>query len=170
MRTFEKKSEMNSLITPNVVQKKLLSLMYPSMDVDLLMEVIEATPNPEIATQIMCGLYAEPVIVKDKLYEGIARTLVSYNKWNDTVEYSYQRETTVSAYFPKEVDKKDITLDNYKELACHYDTKDCYSYSIKTGKFETRTDNITLNRWNKYEDNNFELSSTLPKHIEDVFC
>ncbi len=144
----------------NNVEKKLIELTFPTVNVDSLMEIIVATPNTRVATEILCGIYVEPVFIQDKLTsEGTARTFMSYDKWTEQIQYKYLQEQTVYCYFPETVDKNTITRDNYKSLSCEYTVKiDTYRYGVKTGVMETRTDWCSVKDWNKLKDNNFELS------------
>ena len=144
----------------NNVEKKLIELTFPTVNIDSIMEIIVATPNARVATEILCGIYIEPVFVKDKLSpNGVARTFMSYDKWNDQVQYSYLQEKTEHRYFPKSVDKSTITLENFEELCCSYNGDKTYGHSISTGVMETRTDWCSVKDWDKLKDNKFELSA-----------
>ena len=37
----------------NKIMQKLLELTYPTLNVEGLMEIVNATPNPEIATEML---------------------------------------------------------------------------------------------------------------------
>ncbi len=143
----------------NNVEKKLIELTFPTVNVDSLMEIIVATPNATVATEILCGIYVEPVFVKDKISSsGVARTFVLYDKWLDQIQYSYLDEVPVYCYFPETVDKNTITRDNYKSLECDYNVSKAYRYGVKTGKLEERTNWCSIKDWEGLKDNNFELS------------
>ena len=140
------------------LERKLLELSFPNVNVDSLMEVIVATPNPRVATEILCGVYTDPVVSKEKISrEGTARTFVLYDKWLDQINYSYLQEQTVHEYFPNSVDRESITLDNYKSLKCDY-ASNTYRFGVKTGIMEKRGDWTSVADWNKLQDNKFELS------------
>jgi hypothetical protein len=143
----------------NNVERKLIELTFPTVNVDNIMEIIVATSNPRVATEILCGIYVEPEFVKDKLTsEGTARTFMSYDKWTEQIQYSYLNEVTDYCYFPDTVDKNTITRNNYKSLKCGYSDNASYRYGVKTGVMETRTDWCSVRDWNRLKDNNFELS------------
>jgi hypothetical protein len=143
----------------NNLERKLIELTFPTVNVDSLMEIIVATPNPTVATEILCGVYVEPEFVKDKLTsEGTARTFVLYDKWNEQIKYSYLSELVGYCYFPETVDKSTITSENYESLQCDYGISGAYRYGVKTGKMEERTDWCSVRDWNRLKDNNFELS------------
>jgi hypothetical protein len=142
----------------NNLERKLIELTFPTVNVDSLMEIIVATPNATVATEILCGIYVEPVFIQDKLSpNGVARTFMSYDKWNEQVQYSYLQEEVKLEYFPKSIDKDTITVENYKSLACGYND-DAVRHAVKTGVMETRTDWCSVRDWNRLKDNNFELS------------
>lgn len=144
----------------NNLERKLIELTFPTVNIDSLMEVIVATPNSRVATEILCSVYVEPVFVKDKLTsEGTMRTFMSYDKWTEQIQYTYLNEITDYCYFPETVDKNTITRNNYKSLMCDYNSSDkSYRYGVKTGVMETRTDWCSIKDWNRLKDNKFELS------------
>lgn len=143
----------------NNLERKLIELTFPTVNVDSLMEIIVATPNSRVATEILCGVYIEPVFITDKLSpNGVARTFMSYDKWTEQVQYMYLQEEVKYEYFPKTVDKETITVENYKSLACGYND-DAYRHGVKTGVMETRTDWCSVSDWLRLKDNNFELSA-----------
>lgn len=88
----------------NKVIKALLQAKYPLTDADLLMEVINATPNATIACEILCGLYEGPVIpelpANVKNFNNTLANIkfVSYDKFNDQVNYSYNSVQSASAW------------------------------------------------------------------------
>jgi len=140
------------------LERKLIELTFPTVNVDSLMEIINATPNGRVATEILCGVYTEPVFVKDKISSsGVARTFVLYDKWLDQIKYSYLQEETKYEYFPNSVAKESITLDNYKSLRTSYGDN-TYRHAINTGVIEERGDWCSVKDWDRCKDNKFELS------------
>ena len=130
--------------------KKLLTVTFPSSDIASLMEVIYATPNPQIATEILCGMYEEQFVAQQSKKDDVVRTLVSYNKWNNRVDYSYSREKTRDGYFFKDV-KDTVTLENFDSLKQSWTSgKDLVSLSLPTGEYEERTSYCSLEEWQKY--------------------
>jgi len=71
------------------------------------MEVISATPNMDIATEILLGVYQEPVFPTEPVNprrittSGINLRFVSYDKFNERVTYSYNRNKTIEGYWLK---------------------------------------------------------------------
>lgn len=134
----------------NKILKALLETKFPTANVNAFLEVIGATPNPELATEILCGLYEEAVIKhKFTLVKGNIYSFVSYNKWNDKVTYSYDEPETRGGYFPENINKEDVTIDNFDKLKSSKSTNN-YWY-IPTGKMVKRTSEVYLETWNNYE-------------------
>lgn len=138
----------------NKIIEKLLTVTFPNVDTNSLLEIVSATPNPELATEILCGLYEEPKLptkVQETSGDKKELTFLSYDKWNDKVHYSYIREKTISGYFPKGTIKDDITLENFKEKQQDWKSgQDMINISLKTG--ETVLDNsyCSSNLWLGY--------------------
>ena len=78
----------------NKIIKALLEAKYPAVDVNALLEIIHKTPSPEIATEIICGLYQEPWVSPSPCEKFKATKfeveLKGYNKWEDAVEYKFK--------------------------------------------------------------------------------
>lgn len=132
---------------------KLLSVQFPTVDSESLMEIINATPNPELATEILCGLYEQPIIPvmtrKHDRHNGEVLTLTKYDKWNDRVHYSYMRAKTKSIRIADDADKSLITLENYKE----FEVSSGYRYhDLPLGeKMVLTNDYTTLSSWLSYD-------------------
>lgn len=128
----------------NAIAKALISKMYPELNISAIMEVINATPNPELATEILCGLYEE--VTPNPISH--QRTLTSYEKWTDTVHYEYQVEETKHGYFPLGTKKEDVTLENFDVLQVPYAYKEQQeSFAVTTGKMVTRTGTTSFEQW-----------------------
>lgn len=67
---------------------------FDSKNIYSLLEVVQATPNPELAMNILLGTYEEvsvPVTGPTEVYPNEQeKTLVSYDKWQNRVQYTYQ--------------------------------------------------------------------------------
>jgi len=77
----------------NKIIKALLEAKFPTLNVEDLLEVIHATANPAIATEVLCGLYEAPSVKEfaEDTNSEINRVLLSYDKYNDKVFYSYNK-------------------------------------------------------------------------------
>jgi hypothetical protein len=138
----------------NKIIEKLLTVTFPTVEINNLMEIIEATPNPEIATEIICGLYQSPVlpkVVRETSGDMRELTLTSYNKWDDRVNYSFTKEKRINGYFPKGTLAEDITLDNFKEKKVEWGSeKDLVTIYIKTGELITDSSYCSSSTWLAY--------------------
>ena len=146
----------------NKVTALLLSMKFPELNINSLMEVINATPNPVIATEILCGIYEEPVFVnhqekQDKNY-GVL-TFKSFNKWSQQVSYSYVRNVTKSGYFAKDTKKSDITMDNFDSLVVSSTIEGRQYFEIPTGITEERSSQIDLQDWMSKEAASYALQA-----------
>lgn len=146
----------------NKVTALLLSMKFPTLNTSDLMEVINATPNPVIATEIMCGIYEQPIFTehqekKDAEY-GVL-TFKSFNKWSQKVDYSYVRNITKSGYFPKGTNKSDVTIENFKSLEVPYSSGNCEHLSIPTEETENRTSSMDLDNWMNRETLSYALQA-----------
>lgn len=138
----------------NKIIEKLLKVTFPNVDTDSLLEIICATPNPELATEILCGLYEEiklPTKVQETSGDKRELTLSSYDKWNDKVYYSFLREKNISGYFPKGTIKEDITLENFKERQQDWKSgTEQINITLKTGETVLDSSSCSLNKWLDY--------------------
>jgi len=135
----------------NKIMQKLLEVTYPAINTESLLEIVGATPNPEIATEILCGLYVEPTIVHKMVVserEGVL-TFMSFDKWNNRVNYSYLQKDTKSTYFPKGTKVSDVTMENFDSLKVSSSSVDAVYLNIPTGTVSKRTSYTSLEGWEK---------------------
>mgnify|MGYP000561855241 FL=1 len=135
----------------NKIMQKLLEVTYPAINTESLLEIVGATPNPEIATEILCGLYVEPAIEHKMVVserEGVL-TFMSFDKWNNRVNYSYLQKDTKSTYFPKGTKVSDVTMENFDSLKVSSSSVDAVYLNIPTGTVSKRTSYTSLEGWEK---------------------
>ena len=116
-----------------------------------LMEVIGATPNPEMAAEILLGVYEKPKlesIVMDS--RGCIKTATSVDYWNSNVEYSYTEEVAKHIYVDRECDTTLITPENYKDYAVDYEHDNRKSFQFSTGEFKERKGSCRIGEWLDY--------------------
>lgn len=115
----------------NKIIKALLEAKFPTVDAETLLEVINSTPNPQVATEILCGLYETPVFARSptKLdnFNNTKReiTFISYDKFKAEITYSYQEVEKIVGWIAKGeekvvenmVSKKSWSDDAAKELS-----------------------------------------------------
>lgn len=129
--------------------QELLKMKFPTVDINSLMEIINATPNPELATEIMCGIYTEPTVGSHTRVQHKSKgvcTFKSYDKWTNTLVYSYQEESTKGAYFPKGTEKKDINMDNFESMKVSSGPETVWCY-IPTGEYRTQQNSTSFEEW-----------------------
>jgi len=137
-----------------------LGTVFPKQDIESIMEVINATPNPDIATQILLGIYKEPVIQSSAIYNDRDCYFISYNKWDDWVNYYYMINDSKHIYVNKDTDTSLINEDNYKEFATNYHSQDTIGFRVKLSTLVKSISETHLSNWNgkplipKKEDEN----------------
>lgn len=142
--------------------EKLLTVTFPTIDINGLLEVVSVTPNPELATEILCGLYEKPVlprVVQETSGDKRELTFKSYNKWDDKVYYSYIKEKTINGYFPKGTVKEEITLENFKEREVSWKSgMDQVNISLKTGETIVDTSYCSSSNWLGYTNLDYQFT------------
>lgn len=155
----------------NKIIEKLLTVTFPTVDVNSLFEVVSATPNPELATEILCGLYEEqvlPRVVQETSGDKRELTFKSYNKWEDKVNYSYIKEKTIHGYFPKGTLREEITLENFKEREVSWKSgMDQVSFSLKTGETSIDTSYCSSTNWLGYTNLDYQFTEMLAQEMLD---
>ena len=100
-----------------------------------LMEVIGATPNPEMAAEILLGIYVHPAIPHQVLNgQGLEKTAVHIDYWNSDVTYTYDEEVRKHMYIDKDADTSLITMDNYIEYERVYGSDNIKSFYLPSGE------------------------------------
>lgn len=117
-------------------------------DVVGLMEVIGATPNAEMAAEILLGVYTEPKlesVVMDS--RGCIKTATFVDYWNSNVDYSYTEEVVKHIYVDRDCDTTLITPENYNDYAVDYDYDNRKSFQVSTGEFKERNGSCGIGEW-----------------------
>jgi hypothetical protein len=132
----------------NKIIEVALKGRFGTDDLTNLMEVITATPNPEMATEILLGVYVRPeipnVVVTD---QGLEKTVVSIDYWTNYVTYSYKEEVRKQFYIDKDTDTSLITLDNYKDYERSWDNDNIRSFYLPTGEIRQRQSSCSFSDW-----------------------
>ena len=148
----------------NKIIKALLTSKFPNINADVLLDIISATPNPELATELLCGIYEEVTVSAKRVYsdnDGIL-TFTEFNKWTNKVHYSYDSIIKKGAYFPKDTKVSDVTMENFDTIKCSSNTPDCVYLHIPTDKKEKRTASVDYLYWEK-------LKPVLAPHDISIF-
>lgn len=155
------------------ITRLALSLKFNAGDIDSVMEIIMATGNEIVATEILLGVYEAPevaVIAPNTKYEA-NRRLVSYDKFKEEVKYSYQPVRELSAWFLKEQPEDDLSLetsvsqknwteDVAKELAISTDdVQRLYTRKVYNREIDPKVKYSSTSLTNWQEDNSEKLVS-----------
>lgn len=126
----------------NKIIQLALGLSYPANKLSALQEVIDATPNQQMATEILLGVYEKPKIsskVKNK--DGQVRIAKSIDYWRETVTYTYLENKRIGAYYPKDTNEKQLNDSNWQKLKCDSNQEGArYLYFTSDEKQERQSD------------------------------
>jgi hypothetical protein len=125
-----------------------LGTIFPKENIESIMEVIGATPNPDIATAILLGIYEEPIVQTSAVKNDRECYFISYDKWSNLVYYWYMEQDTKNIYIARGIDKALINEENYETFKVPYDSNDSVYHTVKLStqrKVETTSD---LSYWN----------------------
>ena len=150
----------NQKMDLNKIIAKALSTAQPSTEA--LLQIINATQNPTVATEILLGIYEAPAISPTTLISMDDETnhkFVSYDPFADQVTYSYNKiikeygwiyngsdiikENIVSTKSDSYYACKELSIREIDFRASH--TRHEFGSTIED---RLRTDTVSLNRWN----------------------
>lgn len=137
-----------------VMQKIILAALkgaFPGVNLDALVQVVEATPNVVMATELLLGVWEEPEVLPYWRYKNndgsiSDRTLVEVNHWTGKVNYIRNVPETKIKYFPKHTTKEQamqmVGKETSKEVGDEYE----YFY-IPTGVMKIDKESCTVEQW-----------------------
>ena len=128
-----------------IIKVALLS-KFGAESLPSIMEVINATPNPTMATEILLGIYEEPEIPETTVYRDTVRTLKSVDYWLDQVNYTYEVAETKGFYIHEDTDKDQVTIENYEQFMIDR-TQNAVWISIPTGKTSISSSWCSIDSW-----------------------
>ncbi len=82
--------------------KIALATKFPNAKLENLIDVLNATGNVIVATEILLGIYEEPNIPEHAILHKTLAIFESFDKYKDSVRYSTDTFTTKSLYFDSE--------------------------------------------------------------------
>lgn len=124
-----------------------LGTIFPKENIESIMEVIGATPNPDIATAILLGIYKEPVIQGSAVKNDRDCYFISYDKWSNLVHYWYMEQDTKNIYIARGTDKALINEENYETFKVPYDSNDSVYHTVKLSTQRKVESNCDLGHW-----------------------
>jgi hypothetical protein len=131
------------------VFKAALECKYHGMSVDNLLRVIYATPNPEVAMELMLGIHEEPVINQVVVDSNNRKlTFISFNTFGREVNYSYEQNKSVHIYVSKDVNVAEITSENYQEYKKSWGDNTT-GHNVIFPEMEELQSTMTLSAWEK---------------------
>jgi hypothetical protein len=97
-----------------------LSSKFTAEQMEGVLEIVHATPNPEVAVEILLGIYEAPKLplepVNLKNFDSTKRNIVLkyYDKFHENVSFTYHTMKTVSGWIENgvEVDPANIASNN----------------------------------------------------------
>ena len=129
----------------NIIKVALLS-KFSAESLPSIMEVINATANPTMATEILLGIYEQPEIPETTVYRDTVRTVKSVDYWLDQVHYTYEVAETKGFYIHEDTDKDQVTIENYEEFMIDR-TNNAIWISIPTGKTSMSSSWCSIDSW-----------------------
>ena len=111
------KTKESSYNVMDAIIEVALRSKFKDIDTNVLLKVINATPNANIATAMLLGIFEEPVLSgsavnlrDDQIGEAI---YISHNVFTDEVRFSYQRNNIKKRYYKTEEDAKAGSSDEW---------------------------------------------------------
>jgi len=129
-------------MTTDKIIKALLGAKFPGIDLDALTEIIMHTPNPDISTEVLCGLYEEPevspLISLSYIKDHESRTnyiFISYDKYTNEVKYSYQERIQRSYWCKNDEETPEYEAATDKQLLDVYSERAAQSLGLSKEEF-----------------------------------
>lgn len=132
----------------NTILRVALGTVFPKENIDSILEVINATPNADVATEILLGIYEEPYVQETAVIADRNCTLIAYNKWTGKVQYSYEIPDTKHIYVQKDVDVALITEENFEEFKYNTSNNDYKSHNVILSTMRRVINDGYLEGWN----------------------
>ena len=146
------------------IESIALESKFNKENIPALLSIVNATENPQIALEILLGIYQQPSIftVANDSSDEKNRTFLSFEPVNSKVSYSYNRVFTKEAWFKKDeenLSEENIVSKNYcasgvadelgiaeekvREIYAHktYETNVSNDLSVRT---------VSLKEWNSF--------------------
>ena len=127
--------------------KCALATKFNQTSIDAIMEVIHNTPDPNVATEILLGLYEAPVFCTSHTISKKECFFDSFDKWSDTVWYTYTTNKRVHIYIKKGTDQSLINKDNYKEYEVPYKAGEIDSMYVTLDELVTEKSTCRSSDW-----------------------
>ena len=88
------------------VTKIALKASIKEINIDVIMDIVNATRRPEIAIAKLLGIYEPPVIFATSNQHGNIASLISYDPFDDRLEYSVRKRENLPVYYSNETERQ----------------------------------------------------------------
>lgn len=123
-----------------------LEAKFPGINIYAVMDVIKATPNPVVATEMLLGIYQTPVIPEESMVErNTICKYISFDKYKEQVKYKCIRTRTRTNYFATQEEMDACT--EYNENLPTYNGNEKYPFSKSFEVKEEDTSYTSLKDW-----------------------
>jgi hypothetical protein len=131
----------------NTIETIALKTKFAEESINSLMEVVNHTPKPSMALEILLGIYEEPILSpKGVDGDGVVLTMISVDHWTDQVKYQYEKEETKTFYIDKDTDNSLVNIDNIEEYKVPWGDNS-KNVTLKTGKIVTSSSYCSVDSW-----------------------
>jgi hypothetical protein len=135
-----------------ILEKAVETLVADKKTAKALAEVIANTPNPEHAINLLFDNYKEPMFHCFKLNKNEKYKFLSYDVWNDRVQYEYQRNKKKHIYIRKDTDETLITPENYKTFEVSWKDGETKGFNLILPEVETGNSSCSKSDWDNYQN------------------
>lgn len=142
----------NQEVTFSKVFRSALISKYSEYRIDDLLKVAYATPNAEVAVEMLLGIYEYPELEADVISSsGTRYTLVSYDMFTKTVSYTYEDNKKLHIYVEADVDRDLVNYDNYLSYKQEYSNgKNLRSVYVILPEMEKHHSTMDLTLWQTF--------------------
>jgi len=135
------------------ITRLALGLSYPQDKISSLLEIISATPNPVMATEILLGVHEKTSLPsKVKATNGEIRVIKSSDEWTDAVTYGFLKPKRIGAYYPKGTQEKNLNDSNWEKLKCKSSEEGAEYLYFNSEVLEEIIKTCTFKDWLECED------------------
>lgn len=143
----------NQEVTFSKVFRSALISKYSEYRIDDLLKVAYATPNAEVAVEMLLGIYEYPELETNVISNasGTKYTLVSYDMFTKTVSYTYEDNKKLHIYVNADVDRDLVNYDNYLSYKQEYSNdKNLRSVNVILPEMEKHHSTMDLILWQTF--------------------
>lgn len=132
------------ILPNNTIERIALSTKFSPEEIDILLQISNATSNPLVCIELLLGIYQERDInptAKDISNEQ-NRTFISYDCIKDEVSYSYNRIETKSGYI--NIGTENPTVEDFITTKGYYEDEIAESVGLTKQEFNSKYVKTTI--------------------------